>query len=151
MFPDPGPVSVRSGPVRGNSGFRVAQQVFTTYYWICTKIFESYKRKKQTSYSACIASHFKTSCQACSLLALCILIIFDISSFSISPFFHLHPFLSIAFQNICSDGYTQFSFLPALGMVEVTREVLRENGWSGAGLWLGGGIWEKMRYCFPVL
>ena len=28
MFPDPGPVSVRSGPVRGNSGFRVAPQVF---------------------------------------------------------------------------------------------------------------------------
>ena len=30
MFPDPGPVSVRSGPVRGNSGFRVAPQVFST-------------------------------------------------------------------------------------------------------------------------
>ena len=30
MFPDPGPVSVRSGPVRGNSGFRVAPQVFSS-------------------------------------------------------------------------------------------------------------------------
>ena len=28
MFPYPGPVSVRSGPVQGNSGFRVAPQVF---------------------------------------------------------------------------------------------------------------------------
>ena len=31
MFPDPGPVSVRLGPVRGNSGFRVAPQVFSGY------------------------------------------------------------------------------------------------------------------------
>ena len=29
MFPDSGPVSARSGPVRGNSGFRVAPQVFS--------------------------------------------------------------------------------------------------------------------------
>ena len=40
MFPDPGPVSVRSGPVRGNSGFRVAPQVFTWDYLISSSATE---------------------------------------------------------------------------------------------------------------
>lgn len=28
----------------------------------------------------------------------------------------------------------------AFGIFELSRSVDRENGWSGAGLWLGGGI-----------
>lgn len=91
---------------------------------------------------ACNASHFRTSCQACSLLALCILIILSISFCFNSSFFHCHPkykfkvkfysfglindmhppFLSIAFQNICWLGYTQNSVEPSgvtFGMLEI--------------------------------
>ena len=53
----------------------------------------------------------------------------------------LQPFLNIAFQNICCDGYTQHSLsLSARGIVDNSLSVDRGNGWSGAGLWFAGGI-----------
>lgn len=56
---------------------------------------------------------------------------------------HLHftdPFLSMAFQNICSDGYTQCFSVPWRGIAD--SSLARDNlkGWSGAGVWFGGGI-----------
>ena len=44
--------------------------------------------------------------------------------------------------NTCWEGYRQNSFsLPDLGIVETCRSVGNVKGWSGAGLWLGGGIY----------
>lgn len=91
------------------------------------------------THPACMASHFRISCQACSLFLLWIFMMLVMSSAasSSSRQRHLqhkaqvqtrlsaaavslqcvrwrswavwtHPFRSMAFQNICSDGYTQF-------------------------------------------
>lgn len=51
------------------------------------------------------------------------------------------PFLSIAFQNICGEGYTQFSLESAFGIDDTCLFIGKGNGWSGAGRWFGGGIW----------
>jgi len=54
---------------------------------------------------------------------------------------NIKPFLNIAFQNICWDGYTQHSLsLSARGIVDISLSVDNGNGWSGDGLWFGGGI-----------
>ncbi len=47
-----------------------------------------------------------------------------------SASFHLHPFLSIAFQNIWGDGYTHVSSVPAFGMLLFCRSIGKLNGWS---------------------
>lgn len=47
----------------------------------------------------------------------------------------------MAFQNICSEGYTQFFSVPALGIFDSCLVTDSGKGWSGAGCWFGGGIW----------
>ena len=53
-----------------------------------------------------------------------------------------HPFLSIAFQNICSEGYTHFWSEPALGIPDSSLLTDKEKGCPADGCWLGGGIWR---------
>lgn len=94
------------------------------------------------------ASHLSISSQAASLLVLCILIIWSISLGWTSSSFHFQPLRSIAFQNICCEGYIQFSSLPSppRGMDDTCRFVGKGNGWPGEGSWFGGGICNNVIY-----
>lgn len=57
-----------------------------------------------------------------------------------------YPFLNMAFQNICSEGYTQFFSAPNLGIVDSSLLTGRGKGWSEAGCWFGGGIYQEHRH-----
>merc|ERR1719427_781606 len=46
---------------------------------------------------------------------------------------HCHPFLFMAFQNICWLGYTQFCPVVGLGIDDFCLSVGRGNGRSGDG------------------